>query len=226
MLWPYCAFALADDGADDRVEPGTVAAAGQDADPHGSLLVRSSVAYEFGRLAYPASRFEPAGPETMPKLGRKQVSSTTGPDRVRADPFAGTADRAPSAPAGSARIETDEHCDRLDAGPGCRETAAGTASVAARHRDFVVLTDRRLLLWSCGFFTRRPRRRVFDEALATTSRSTTSAQHPAARSARARFGAASRYGSSSAERRGCTLERSCATSRSRRRHREEDRCPS
>ena len=37
--------------------------------------------------------------------------------------------------------------------------------LAARHRDFVVLTDRRLLLYSCGFFTRRPRRCVFDEPL-------------------------------------------------------------
>lgn len=36
---------------------------------------------------------------------------------------------------------------------------------AARHRDFVVLTDRRLLLYSCGFWTRRPRRCVFDETL-------------------------------------------------------------
>ena len=37
--------------------------------------------------------------------------------------------------------------------------------LAARHRDFVVLTDRRLVLFSCGFFTRIPRRRVFDEPL-------------------------------------------------------------
>jgi hypothetical protein len=35
--------------------------------------------------------------------------------------------------------------------------------LSARHRDFVVLTDHRLLLYSCGFFTRRPRRCVFDE---------------------------------------------------------------
>jgi hypothetical protein len=33
---------------------------------------------------------------------------------------------------------------------------------AARHRDFVVLTSRRLLLCQCGFFTRRPVRKVFD----------------------------------------------------------------
>jgi hypothetical protein len=33
---------------------------------------------------------------------------------------------------------------------------------AARHRDFVALTDRRLLLCQCGFFTRRPVRKVFD----------------------------------------------------------------
>jgi hypothetical protein len=42
---------------------------------------------------------------------------------------------------------------------------------AARHPDFVVLTTERVLLWSCGFFTRMPRRKVFDErrdALAVT----------------------------------------------------------
>jgi hypothetical protein len=33
---------------------------------------------------------------------------------------------------------------------------------AARHRDFVVLTNRRLLLCQCGFLTRRPIRKVFD----------------------------------------------------------------
>lgn len=43
--------------------------------------------------------------------------------------------------------------------------------LAARTRDFAVLTDRRLLLFSSGFFTHRPRRRVLadrlDEAVVT-----------------------------------------------------------
>ena len=39
----------------------------------------------------------------------------------------------------------------------------GSGVVAARHRDFAVVTDRRLMLWSCGFFTRRPRRRVLTD---------------------------------------------------------------
>jgi hypothetical protein len=37
--------------------------------------------------------------------------------------------------------------------------------LAARHRDFVLLTDQRLLLFACGFFTRRPRRCVLDRTL-------------------------------------------------------------
>jgi hypothetical protein len=36
---------------------------------------------------------------------------------------------------------------------------------AARNRDYVVVTDRRLMLWSAGFFSRRPRRRVLAERL-------------------------------------------------------------
>jgi hypothetical protein len=36
---------------------------------------------------------------------------------------------------------------------------------AARTRDFAVLTDRRLMLWSTGFFTRGPRRRVLTDRL-------------------------------------------------------------
>jgi hypothetical protein len=35
--------------------------------------------------------------------------------------------------------------------------------LGARYRDFVVLTTSRLVLWSCGFFTRRPLHKVFDE---------------------------------------------------------------
>ena len=34
-----------------------------------------------------------------------------------------------------------------------------------RNRDFVVLTDRRLMFWSTGFLTRRPRRRVLLDRL-------------------------------------------------------------
>lgn len=37
--------------------------------------------------------------------------------------------------------------------------------LASRHRDFAVVTDRRLLLFSAGFFTRRPRRRVLADRL-------------------------------------------------------------
>jgi hypothetical protein len=37
--------------------------------------------------------------------------------------------------------------------------------LAARTSDFVVIADDRLVLYSTGFFTRRPRRRVFDESL-------------------------------------------------------------
>jgi hypothetical protein len=35
----------------------------------------------------------------------------------------------------------------------------------SRNRDFAIVTERRLLLWSAGFFTRRPRRRVLAERL-------------------------------------------------------------
>ncbi|MCU1427295.1 MAG: hypothetical protein JWL83_1295 [Actinomycetia bacterium] len=37
--------------------------------------------------------------------------------------------------------------------------------LASRHRDYAVVTDRRLMLWAAGFFTRRPRRRVLAERL-------------------------------------------------------------
>jgi hypothetical protein len=37
--------------------------------------------------------------------------------------------------------------------------------LSVRNRDYAVVTDRRLMLWSAGFFTRRPRRRVLAERL-------------------------------------------------------------
>jgi hypothetical protein len=37
--------------------------------------------------------------------------------------------------------------------------------LASRNRDFAVVTDRRLMLWSAGTFTRRPRRRVLADRL-------------------------------------------------------------
>ena len=36
---------------------------------------------------------------------------------------------------------------------------------AARYRDFVVITDRRLMMYSAGVFTRLPRRRVLADRL-------------------------------------------------------------
>jgi hypothetical protein len=37
--------------------------------------------------------------------------------------------------------------------------------LSLRNRDYAVVTDRRLMLWSAGFFTRRPRRRVLADRL-------------------------------------------------------------
>jgi hypothetical protein len=37
--------------------------------------------------------------------------------------------------------------------------------LAARYRDDVVVTDRRLMVWECGWLTRRPRRRVLADRL-------------------------------------------------------------
>jgi hypothetical protein len=37
--------------------------------------------------------------------------------------------------------------------------------LALRNRDFAVVTNRRLMLWSTGFFTRRPKRRVLSDRL-------------------------------------------------------------
>jgi hypothetical protein len=38
-------------------------------------------------------------------------------------------------------------------------------ALAARFRDDVVVTDRRLMVWECGWWTRRPRRRVLADRL-------------------------------------------------------------
>ncbi|HEY3833402.1 MAG TPA: hypothetical protein VGO03_13985 [Acidimicrobiia bacterium] len=38
-------------------------------------------------------------------------------------------------------------------------------ALAARYRDDAVVTDRRLMMWECGWWTRRPRRRVLAERL-------------------------------------------------------------
>ena len=35
----------------------------------------------------------------------------------------------------------------------------------ARYRDQAVVTDRRLMVWTCGWWTRRPRRRVLADRL-------------------------------------------------------------
>jgi hypothetical protein len=37
--------------------------------------------------------------------------------------------------------------------------------LSLRNRDYAVVTDRRIMLWSAGFFTRRPRRRVLADRL-------------------------------------------------------------
>lgn len=56
--------------------------------------------------------------------------------------------------------------DRLLAWTRAWVSHDGPAQVlAARSRDFVVLTDRTLMCWSTGFLTRRPRRRVLFERL-------------------------------------------------------------
>jgi hypothetical protein len=46
--------------------------------------------------------------------------------------------------------------------------------LSARNRDYAVVTNRRLMLWSAGFFTRRPRRRVLAERLDEVSIESTS----------------------------------------------------
>ena len=63
-----------------------------------------------------------------------------------------------------ARLEGDERLLTWDRAWISRDGRYSTA-FAARTRDFAVLTDRRLMLWSTGFFTRGPRRRVLTDRL-------------------------------------------------------------
>lgn len=61
------------------------------------------------------------------------------------------------------RLEPDEQVRAW-----CRAWVSPVRSLqwlAPRHRDFVVVTDRRLMLWAAGFWSQRPRRRVLTERL-------------------------------------------------------------
>jgi hypothetical protein len=64
----------------------------------------------------------------------------------------------------TARLETGEELSCW-----CRAWVSRDGRLAgvfgARTRDFAVLTDRRLMLWSTGFFTRLPKRRVLTDRL-------------------------------------------------------------
>lgn len=64
-----------------------------------------------------------------------------------------------------ARLEPDEAVRAWTRGWVSRERRLHRF-LASRNRDFAVLTDRRLLLCSSGFFTGRPRRRVVADRLA------------------------------------------------------------
>jgi hypothetical protein len=59
--------------------------------------------------------------------------------------------------------------------------------LALRNRDFAVVTNRRLMLWSTGFFTRRPKRRVLSDRLDELSIASTS-RDPGRRMACSRVG--------------------------------------
>ncbi|MCZ7536453.1 MAG: hypothetical protein M5T61_11440 [Acidimicrobiia bacterium] len=70
------------------------------------------------------------------------------------------------------RLRNDSRC-RLEQGEEISAWSRAWVSrdrpmrllLAARHRDFAVVTDRRLLLVSTGFFSRLPRRRVLADRL-------------------------------------------------------------
>jgi hypothetical protein len=85
------------------------------------------------------------------------------PDRPGPDPFAGTRTGRRLRALAAHGIDEDEQL--RDWGRAWVSRDGRFHLLAARTRDFVVLTDRRLALWSCGFFTRQPRRKVFDQQL-------------------------------------------------------------
>src|SRR5689334_143685 len=76
-----------------------------------------------------------------------------------------------------ARISHDDHFRalvhrRLEPGEAIVATARVWSArpsrlpvLAARFRDDVVVTNRRLMVWECGWWTRRPRRRVLSDRL-------------------------------------------------------------
>ena len=61
------------------------------------------------------------------------------------------------------RLEPDEHVVTCAAVWYARPVRVHR--LAARYRDYAVLTDRRLMLWEAGWLTRRPRRRVLADRL-------------------------------------------------------------
>lgn len=68
------------------------------------------------------------------------------------------------------RLRSDSRLEQGEAiAAWCRAWVSRDRSMhlllAARHRDFAVVTDRRFLLVSAGIFTRRPRRRVHADRL-------------------------------------------------------------
>lgn len=64
----------------------------------------------------------------------------------------------------TARLESDEQLVTWERAWVSRD-GPYSGVFGARTRDFAVLTDRRLMLWSTGFFTRNPRRRVLTDRL-------------------------------------------------------------
>jgi hypothetical protein len=114
----------------------------------------------FGRLAYPA----PVSANPSAQDGSKVMFDEPARPEPASPPdaFAGTVIGRRLYRVVSARFETGETAIAWSRAWVSRDGRASSV-IAARHRDFVVVTDRRVMLWSCGFFTRRPRRRVLTD---------------------------------------------------------------